>query len=369
MASASDLYIGLMSGTSMDGIDAALVSFAGSQPELLATHTTHYGTTLRQRIIAASQNKANPDELGELDHQIGQLFAQAACAALELSGLTASQVTAIGSHGQTVRHQPRSAHPFSMQLGDPNIIVERTGIPTVADFRRRDLAAHGEGAPLAPAFHQAFFAHPDEDRCILNIGGIANISWLPGNSGQTTLGFDTGPGNALLDAWCQDQTGKPFDQNGRWASEGRIHQDLLNDLLSDAYFSLPPPKSTGKEKFNLQWLKTFLNRHPDATGADIQRTLLELTVTTITHQLPESGSLKIFACGGGVYNDELMNQLRRACAPCPVSITDELGIHAQWVEAIAFAWLAQQTMEKRPGNLPDVTGASGGRILGGVYWP
>lgn len=358
-----------MSGTSMDGIDAVLVSLAHPQPKVLATHTAHYDSTLRQRIIAASQNKASPDELGELDHQIGHLFALAACAVLQLSGLVASQITAIGSHGQTIRHQPRSQHPFSMQLGDPNIIVEQTGIATVADFRRRDIAAAGEGAPLTPAFHQAVFAKKDEDRCILNIGGIANISWLPGVSGQPVLGFDTGPGNALLDAWCQDQTGKPFDQNGRWAGEGLVNQDLLSDLLSDAYFELPSPKSTGKEKFNLQWLKTYLNRHPELSGADVQRTLLELTVTTIVRQLPQSVGLKIFACGGGVYNDELMNQLRRACMPHTINVTDELGINAQWVEAIAFAWLAQRTMTKLPGNLPDVTGACGNRILGAIYWP
>ena len=353
----------------MDGIDAVLVSFASAQPKVLATHTTHYDTTLRQRIIAASQNKATPDEIGELDHQIGQLFALAANSVLELSGLEARLISAIGSHGQTIRHQPRSQYSFSMQLGDPNIIVEQTGIATVADFRRRDIAAGGEGAPLVPAFHHAVFGQPGEDRCILNLGGIANISWLPGDENQMVSGFDTGPGNALLDAWCQDQTGKPFDQNGRWSSEGAVNQELLRDMLTDAYFALPAPKSTGKEKFNLQWLKTYLSRHPDIAAADIQRTLLELTVMTIVRQLPASNALNIFVCGGGVHNDELMSALRHACVSHSVSITDELGIDTQWVEAIAFAWLAQQTLAKLPGNLPDVTGASGNRVLGATYWP
>ncbi|WP_166269810.1 anhydro-N-acetylmuramic acid kinase [Marinobacter caseinilyticus] len=363
-------FLGLMSGTSMDGIDAVLVSFSDHTLTLHATHTQAYPDTLRQRLTRLSQNQGSPDDLGELDHQLGCLFGEAARQVLEKSPLSAVDVAAIGSHGQTVRHQPKCKTPFSIQLGDPNIIVEATGIPTVADFRRRDIAAGGEGAPLVPAFHRAYFGQSNEDRCILNIGGIANISWLSGDNSDDASGFDTGPGNGLMDAWCLHQTGRHYDENGRWANEGRIDQNLLSDMLSDGYFAQQAPKSTGKEKFNLDWIQTMLNRHPEVRPADVQRTLLELTVITIVRQLPQSSpQLKIYACGGGVKNSVLMAELQKACLPFSVHSTQELGLDPQWVEATAFAWLAKQTLLKLPGNVPKVTGAIGNRILGAIYWP
>lgn len=364
-----DAYIGLMSGTSMDGIDAVLVSFADNHIQILAKQSTAYPDEIRHRLIKLSQNHGTPDDIGELDHIVGELFALTACKLLEVSGTDGTAVAAIGSHGQTVRHQPRSSAPFSLQLGDPNLIVESTGITTVADFRRRDMAAGGEGAPLAPAFHRAFFGSTEQDRCIINLGGIANITWLPADVRETARGFDTGPANALMDAWCYDQTGRPFDNNGQWAAEGSVDQALLSDMLTDAYFALGPPKSTGKERFNLRWIQTVLNRHPKVAAVDVQRTLLELTVTTIAQQLPQAPGMKIYVCGGGANNRLLVSELQRVSGPASISSTRELGLDPQWVEATAFAWLAKQTLEKKPGNLPQATGATGKRILGSVYYP
>lgn len=361
-------WLGLMSGTSMDGIDAVLVSFPGDRVQIHATHSISYPEDIRHRLTQLSQNQGTPDELGELDHIVGSLFAEAATLTIDKAGITSSEVSAIGSHGQTLRHQPRGNTPFSLQIGDPNLIAERTGITTVADFRRRDMSAGGQGAPLVPAFHKTFFGSATEDRCILNLGGIANISWLPAGRHRPVTGFDTGPANALMDAWCQYQTGRPYDKDGRWAAEGMVHQELLEDMLSDAYFMRPPPKSTGKEKFNLEWVKTLSRRHPAVSDVDMQRTLLELTVASVARQLPPSPDMTIFTCGGGTRNTLLMQELKRACSPLTITSTADLGLDPQWVEPVAFGWLAKQTMEKHPGNLPEVTGASGERILGAVYF-
>ncbi|MEX2474308.1 anhydro-N-acetylmuramic acid kinase [Marinobacter sp.] len=363
-----DTWLGLMSGTSMDGIDAVLVSFPDNRVQIHAKHTTPYPDDIRQRLTQLSQNQGTPDDLGELDHIVGNLFAEAAESVIERADIDRSEIRAIGSHGQTVRHQPLGSAPFSLQIGDPNLITERTGITTIADFRRRDMAAGGQGAPLVPAFHKAFFSSPAENRCILNLGGIANISWLPKGPTEPVSGFDTGPANALLDAWCQDQTGRPYDDDGHWAQEGTVHQDLLADMLSDGYFSRAAPKSTGKEKFNLEWVKTLAHRHPEVSAEDIQRTLLELTVASIARQLPRSPEMTIFACGGGTRNTFLMRELKRTCSPFLMSSTAELGLDPQWVEPVAFGWLAKQTMAGLPGNLPEVTGARGERILGAVYY-
>lgn len=361
-------WLGLMSGTSMDGIDAVLVSFPGDRIFIHATHSIPYPDDIRHRLAQLSQNQGTPDELGELDHIVGSLFAKAAIQTLDKADIPAGDIAAIGSHGQTVRHQPGGNAPFSLQIGDPNLIAERTGITTVADFRRRDMSAGGQGAPLVPAFHKMFFGSETEDRCILNLGGIANISWLPAGEHQKVSGFDTGPANALLDAWCQYQTGRPYDEAGRWAEEGIVHQALLGDMLSDGYFSRPAPKSTGKEKFNLEWVKTLAHRHSDASAVDVQRTLLELTVVSIARQLPQSPGMTVFTCGGGTRNAFLMRELKRTCSPLTIASTADLGLDPQWVEPVAFAWLAKQTLEKRPGNLPEVTGASRERILGAVYF-
>lgn len=357
-----------MSGTSMDGIDAILVSFDDQKIRVHTTHTTPYPDDIRQRLFNLSQNRGTPDDIGELDHTVGSLFALAAATVIEKSGFQASSVTAIGSHGQTLRHHPDSATPFSLQIGDPTIIAERTGITTVADFRRRDLAAGGEGAPLVPAFHKAFFSAAGEDRCILNLGGIANITHLPADMNEPVTGFDTGPANALMDAWCLDQTGRAFDKDGGWAEEGEVNQALLGDMLSDAYFSRQSPKSTGTEKFNLEWIKTQLRRHPELSGADVQRSLLELTAVSVAQQLPQSPGMTIFTCGGGAKNRVLMRALQRTCGPARITSTADLGLDPQWVEPAAFAWLASQTLSGKPGNLPEVTGAGGKRILGAVYY-
>ncbi|MDK8465486.1 anhydro-N-acetylmuramic acid kinase [Marinobacter sp. SS13-12] len=361
-------WIGLMSGTSMDGIDAILVSFRDRNIQIHATHTTDYPDDIRQRLANLSQNRGTPDDLGELDHATGSLFALAASSVIEKSGFPSTSIAAIGSHGQTIRHQPDGSAPFSIQVGDPTLIAERTGITTVADFRRRDLAAGGQGAPLVPAFHKAFFSDAAEDRCILNLGGIANITHLPASDKAPVTGFDTGPSNALMDAWCLDQTGRAYDKDGAWADEGIVDQSLLGDMLSEAYFSRQPPKSTGTEKFNLEWLKVLLNRHPDLPGADVQRTLLELTAVTVAQQIPPSPGMTIFVCGGGARNKVLMRELKRTCSPLRIASTAELGLDPQWVEPAAFAWLASQTLSGKSGNLPEVTGASGERILGAVYY-
>lgn len=362
-----EAWIGLMSGTSMDGIDATLVSFEHQTIQVHATHTTDYPDDIRQRLFNLGQNHGTPDDLGELDHITGSLFAHAAMGVIEKAGLPLSSIAAIGSHGQTLRHQPDGTAPFSIQIGDPTIIAERTGITTVADFRRRDLAAGGQGAPLVPAFHKAFFGTAGEDRCILNLGGIANITHLPASDEAPVTGFDTGPANALMDAWCKDQTGRTYDKDGAWAEEGTVDQNLLGDMLSDAYFARKPPKSTGTEKFNLQWLKTLLNRHPDLSGADVQRTLLELTAVSVAQQIPQAPGMTIFVCGGGAKNRVLMRELQRTCSPSRVSSTADLGLDPQWVEPAAFAWLASQALAGKPGNLPEVTGAKGLRILGAIY--
>lgn len=356
-----------MSGTSMDGIDAVLVSFHGQNVRLLSSHTKPYPDAIRHRLLAASQNQAQPDEMGELDTLTGALFAEAANAVIAKAGLEPSSIRAIGSHGQTIRHQPSGSTPFTVQIGNPAVISEATGITTVADFRRRDMAAGGQGAPLVPAFHKAFFSSATEDRCILNLGGIANITWLPADASQPVTGFDTGPANALMDAWCLDQTGRPFDSDGHWAREGAVDEDLLGDMLSDAYFLRPPPKSTGKERFNLDWVKTQVSRHPETSAEDIQRTLLQLTVASIARQLPAQKGLRLYVCGGGARNPVLMEQLARALPETRLTLTSELGLDPQLVEPVAFAWLARQTLEGKAGNLSDVTGAAGPRILGAVY--
>lgn len=362
-----EAWVGLMSGTSMDGIDAVLVSFHDSKIQVHATKTLSYPDALRLRLLSVSQNQGTPDEVGELDTMTGSLFAEAASAVIKESAIPVSSIRAIGSHGQTIRHQPSGSSPFSIQIGNPAIIAEKTGVTTVADFRRRDMAAGGQGAPLVPAFHKAFFGSTREDRCILNLGGIANITWIPGTSSQPVTGFDTGPANALMDAWCLDQTGMPFDSDGHWAHEGMVDQSLLDDMLSDAYFAKPAPKSTGKERFNLDWVKTQVQRHPDLRAEDVQRTLLQLTITSIVRQLPQASAMNVYACGGGTRNPLLMNELEKALGSTQLLITSELGLDPQWVEPVAFAWLAQQTLGGSASNLPEVTGARGPRILGAIY--
>ncbi|MBE0484773.1 anhydro-N-acetylmuramic acid kinase [Marinobacter sp.] len=361
-------WLGLMSGTSMDAVDAVLVSFDDQSLAIKGTFSLPYPEELRQRLLLATRNQADADELGELDTLVGQHFGTTACELISRSGVLKEQIQAIGSHGQTLRHQPSGPAPFSMQIGRAACIAEMTGLTTVSDFRSRDLAAGGQGAPLVPAFHQWLFRCNHQDRCILNLGGIANITWLPAAGIKAIIGFDTGPANALLDAWCLDQTGRHFDENGHLANEGATHAELLASMLSDAYFSKTPPKSTGKERFNLDWINTHLQRFPELPPADVQRTLLQLTVITILRQMPqESANMTVYACGGGTFNSLLMNELRIGLGSVNLTTTADLGLDPQWVEPVAFAWMARQTLMGQPGNLPEVTGAKGPRVLGAIY--
>ncbi len=365
------LYIGLMSGTSADAIDAALVDLQ-STPQLIAHHTLHLPPETRQQIHALSLPGDNEiDRMGKLDVELGKLFARTSLELLNKSGVSGAQIIAIGSHGQTIRHRPPGSPEgtFTLQIGDPNQIAELTGITTIADFRRRDMAASGQGAPLVPAFHRAIFHAQDKDRIVVNIGGMANITWLPAQ-GQT-LGFDTGPGNVLMDTWITEHLGKSYDQDGAWAASGQICKTLLSDLLTAPYFKLQAPKSTGRESFNRAWLDENLRKLTSTlASADVQATLLELTAITITdciNALSQS-SKEVFICGGGAYNTILMQRLRALLPKDAVASTALLGVNPQWIEAMAFAWLAQQTINHRPGNLREVTGATREVILGGVYY-
>ena len=363
-----DLFIGLMSGTSMDAIDAALVDFSGPHPQLIESRSTPLPAALRERLEAL----VHPDwrgtlaELGQLDAQLGEAFADAACRLLEQAELTASAVTAIGSHGQTVFHAPAGALGFSIQIGDPNRIAARTGITTVADFRRRDIAVGGQGAPLVPAFHRAVLQDPVKNRVILNLGGIANITCLPADPAGAVIGFDTGPGNTLLDAWIRRHRDQPFDADGAWAASGNTIPALLTRLLADPYFALPAPKSTGRELFHLHWLDTTLD--PSWAPADVQATLLELTAVSIAEAITRHCLAdEVIVCGGGSRNTQLMARLSTLLPAAEVKPSDACGVPAQWMESMAFAWLARETLNGRAGNLPSVTGAQQAVVLGGIF--
>lgn len=368
MDDASALYLGLISGTSVDSVDVVLASFRRGVPQLHATHSHPWPAPLRTRVLALAQTEAafDIDAFGRLDVEIGQLFAEAALTLLQNSGLGAAGVRALGSHGQTVRHRPDGRFPFTMQLGDPSVIAERCGMDVVADFRRADMAAGGQGAPLLPALHAMLLGRSGHARVVLNLGGIANITVLQADG--KVLGFDTGPANGLLDAWCMRHTGEPFDRDGSFASSGQVLPELLDTLLSDPYFAMPPPKSTGREYFHLGWLtaRADISAH---TPSDIQATLLELTARSvaaaITRHAPEAD--EVLACGGGVHNSMLMARLGELLAPRAVLSTSRYGVDPDFVEAIAFAWLARQRLLGLAGNLPAVTGAVGPRVLGAIY--
>jgi len=363
---AASLYLGLISGTSADGIDAALVRFE-PRLELLGAKTTPYPDALRERILALAVSNAamTLDDYGTLDVEIGECFADAALSLLRESGIDRADVAAIGSHGQTVRHRPFGEHPFTLQAGDPSVIAERTRITTVADFRRADVAAGGQGAPLLPALHAAVFAAPDATRVILNLGGIANITILA--PGQDVLGFDTGPANCLLDEWTLRHRQTPRDEDGAWAQSGRVDRDLLDAWLRDPYFSAPPPKSTGREYFNLDWLDARLPA--TYAPANVQATLLAFSATTIAAAIRQyaPNARETFACGGGVHNAAFMDALSQALAPASVQSTLALGLDPDYVEAAGFAWLARARLDGSPGNLPSVSGARGPRVLGAIH--
>lgn len=362
-----ELYIGLMSGTSIDGIDAGLVDFTDDNIRVIAFQYQAFSADLREKIHQLSQ----PDQpvllehFGAIDSQLGQLFAEATLTLLDKAGIPANSIKAIGSHGQTVYHAPNGCHGFSLQIGDPNRIAELTGITTIADFRRRDIAAGGQGAPLVPAFHQAVFGTPDQTTTVLNIGGIANITVL---GKKPVLGFDTGPGNTLMDYWCQKNLARPYDANGDWAHKGEINTELLSHLLADVYFRQTPPKSTGKEYFSPAWLNQKIIPFLASKPEDIQATLCQFSAASIVDAILKyaDDSEHVLVCGGGVHNQQLLAMLRELL-PMPVTSTAAFGIDPDHVEAIAFAWLAKQTLQHKPGNLCSVTGAKTPVVLGGIY--
>lgn len=364
----ANYFIGLNSGTSVDGIDAALVSFGDASVEILSTRAHPYPSELRQRLIAAIRQpkQCTIDEMGQLDSWAGECFRDATLALLSDAKVDAGRVAAIGSHGQTLRHQPDAEHAFTIQIGDPSVIAKGTGITTIADFRRADLALGGQGAPLTPLFHEWLYRQAGSSQAVLNIGGIANITILPADDSESS-GFDTGPGNTLLDAWINKHHDKQYDHNGGWAAEGNVDDSLLARLLTDPYFQATPPKSTGFEHFNLEWL--------EATGTagiapvDVQATLCALTARSVTAAIrtyaPDTSN--VLVCGGGVHNAELMQQLDVALANIQVNSTAVAGLDPDWVEAAAFAWLALRNMSGLTGNLPRVTGARRATVLGAIF--
>ena len=363
----SDLYLGLISGTSADGIDAALVDFADGHARLVFGRTYPWDPALRAQLVALGQQGASLslDAIAELDVRVARAFAEAANLALADSGTAATAVRAIGSHGQTLRHRPWGPYPFTLQLGDPSTLAERTSITVVADLRRRDIAAGGHGAPLLPGLHAALLRAPDEDRAVLNLGGIANLTLLPAR-GQVR-GFATGPANALMDAWCLRHLAEDFDRGGAFASRGQVDAALLERLLDDPWFTQPPPKSTGRDHFHLGWVEARLRG--DEAPADVQATLNALTARTVANALmaTQPDTRRVIACGGGVHNPRLMAALAAALPDARVESTAAHDLDPDHVEAMGFAWLARQTLLGLPGNLPSVTGAAGPRVLGGIY--
>jgi anhydro-N-acetylmuramic acid kinase len=367
-------YIGLMSGTSMDGVDAALVRFGDHHCDIISTHRGPYPVSLRADLRRAAHNPetCTVDSLGSMDHWVADCFCRAALTVAANSKVDKALINAIGSHGQTIRHQPHAARPFTLQIGDPNRIAATTGITTVADFRRRDIALGGEGAPLAPAFHQWLFADSDSSCVVLNIGGIANVTVLADQPDATT-GFDTGPGNTLLDAWINEHQSKAYDDGGAWADSGEVIQPLLQTMLADPYLSAAPPKSTGFEYFNLPWLRQTIAQCSFRTppqGNDIQATLAEFTAQSIAQAIRKHAprAPNVMVCGGGVHNQDLMSRIAKNMRGVSVSSTEAFGLDPDWVEAAAFAWLAMRTIHRRPGNLPSVTGATHPTVLGGLFF-
>lgn len=367
-------YIGVMSGTSLDAIDVALIETSPTdQPKLIAQHSAEFAVELQTSLkdLIRSQH-CQLIQLGELDVQLGHAYADAINLLLVSSGMSAPQIDGIGCHGQTIFHSPDSNYPFSMQIGNGNVIAEKTGITTVCDFRQRDIINGGQGAPLVPAFHAALFRSDSENRVILNIGGISNISILTANSHSVLQGFDTGPGNTLMDAWIQQHKQQAFDNEGKWAEAGQVNQALLQQLKSDPYFARKIPKSTGCELFNLDWLMQQLSfaGDTDLNAQDVQATLMAFTVLTIVDAIHQYASQtdKVYVCGGGAKNSALMRKLQIALDTIEVTTTAAIGLDPQWVEAAAFGWLAEQTLQHNALDLREVTGARSPSILGAVYW-
>lgn len=368
-----DLYIGLMSGTSLDGIDAILARFENEQVTILEALCLPLTPNLKDEI----KSLINPDDneinrLMDLDIQLGKIFSEAVNKLITKAKVKKENIIAIGSHGQTIRHLPTAKNPSTLQICDPNTIAERTGITTVADFRRRDMAAGGQGAPLVPAFHQHIFRHATKNRVILNLGGIANITILPADSNKPVTGFDTGPANTLINHWIQQQQNKNYDEDGQWALTGQTNEGFLEQLLDDDFFKLPPPKSTGTEYFNADWLTKKLKTFPFLSAEDVQASLTTFTAKTVSDAINQYASKaakvdEIIICGGGVHNKFLLQQLGQELSNIEINSSEKYGLDPDYIEATAFAWLAKQTMTHQTGNLPEVTGARKKTILGGIY--
>ena len=367
-------YIGLMSGTSLDGIDAALIDVDGDNTvQFVSSVSAAIPAELKADILQlCSTSDGEIELLGRTDREIARVFANAALQLCNTAKLNPKDITAIGSHGQTVRHRPPDStrhhtQAFTLQIGDPNTIAEISGITTIGDFRRRDIAAAGQGAPLVPAFHAAVFASQTEDRVILNIGGMANISLLQKNG--DVIGFDTGPGNVLMDSWIKTSLNQDFDRDGNWAASGTSDDALFQHLLNTDFYRQTGPKSTGREQFNLQTILDTLEKFPSMAPNDVQATLLELTARSICDAIEKTSANRapVFLCGGGSANLALRKRIAELLPQRSVTDTQQLGIPPDWVEAVAFAWLAKQTLSRLPGNIPAVTGAKGPRILGAIY--
>lgn len=368
----ADFYIGLMSGTSLDGVDAVLAAFSAQSQQTIATASIPFPAGLRARLMtlqAASDNELHLEAL--VANELAQLYADSVHAVLHNAGMTADAVRAIGVHGQTIRHRPECG--YTRQTNNPALLAELAGIDVIADFRSRDIAAGGQGAPLVPAFHAAVFGSATEMRVVANIGGISNISVLAPEKDSAVIGFDTGPGNVLMDAWINEHQGSAYDAGGAWATSGTVHTGLLTALRDEAFFALPAPKSTGRDLFHRAWLAAKLAPFAALAAADVQATLTALTATTLADAIVEhaAGAAAVYICGGGAFNLHLLEQLQAALRErgqnAKVNTTDVIGIAAGQVEALAFAWLAQRHVERQPGNLASVTGAHGPRILGALY--
>lgn len=367
------LFVGVMSGTSLDGIDVVITDFSDTDRiKLLAAETFPFTNGLAHKLTQIIESAhTSLVQFGQLDIELGHAIANAINSLLQQYKIDAADIVAIGSHGQTLYHAPTSDFPFSMQIGNGNTIAELTGITTINDFRQRDMAVGGQGAPLVPAFHQAIFSSDKIDRAIINIGGIANITRLSQQADQNALGFDSGPGNGLLNGWIKRHKDLEYDDKGNWAASGRCDERLLALLLKESYFDLTIPKSTGRELFNLAWLDKRLQDLGESIPAEnVQATLVQLTVQSIANALLQHAESvqEVYLCGGGVHNDYLVTELKRLLPRVSVMSTTTLGLDPDWVEATAFAWLAQKTINRETGNLPSATGADKAVILGATYW-
>ncbi len=363
----SEFYIGLMSGTSVDAIDAVLMDFSVSNTHIVTNYSQSIGSQLRNDINSLIATRKLPTEYKNLNKQFAQASNDAVTELLKQASIDTKDIIAIGSHGQTVFHDPKGIPQVSIQIGDPINIANLTKIPTVGNFRQADIDAGGQGAPLACAYHAEVLQSANEERVVLNLGGIANITKLPKNKNEPIIGFDTGPANTLMDAWAQKHLNKPFDQDGNWAKSGKVNIDLLERMLEDGYFSASPPKSTGREHFNLNWIQHYLDSYGIFVSPEnVQATLLALTTHSIADSIDAwcTQSEKILLCGGGSENKYFVGQLEKALENKTILSTNHYGIPTKWMEAMAFAWLAKQNLGAKPGNIPSVTGADKPVILG-----